>query len=71
MRTLLAVLVVVLGLTMATASLNAPEDPTLAVRDGVTHHVTCDTFVNCAGPMVGEVAQLAGVALPVSSEAHY
>ena len=44
---------------------------TVAGCDGVTHHVACGAFVNCAGPMLRQVGALAGVTLPVFSEAHY
>lgn len=44
---------------------------TVVGADGLTHHVACGAFVNGAGPMLRQVGQLAGVALPVFSEAHY
>lgn len=34
-------------------------------------HIATTTVVDAAGPMVGPVAELAGVALPVHSEAHF
>jgi hypothetical protein len=62
----LAALVVVLGLTMAMASLNAPEDPTLAVRDGTVASMDAmmrartPTWAAVLNPVLGVIGVFAG-----------
>ena len=62
----LAALVVVLGLTMAMASLNAPEDPTLAVRAGGVANMDAmmrartPTWANVLNPVLGVIGVFAG-----------
>jgi uncharacterized membrane protein YeaQ/YmgE (transglycosylase-associated protein family) len=62
----LAALVVVLGLTMAMASLNAPEDPTLAVRAGGVANMDAmmrartPTWAAVLNPVLGVIGVFAG-----------
>lgn len=62
----LAALVVVLGLTMAMASLNAPEDATLAVRDGAVGSMDAmmrartPTWAAVLNPVLGVVGVFVG-----------
>jgi len=62
----LAALVVVLGLTMVMASLNAPEDPALAVRDGTVGSMDAmmrartPTWAAVLNPVLGVVGVFVG-----------